>query len=108
MSSSKREYFYLFTFGTIICLPPLPGFRDFPPECGATRRQHRTAAAKAETVSALVRRAGAWLDSQAGSKRLVSMEVLDHRLNYDMYHDTPTPGEKASFSTVSYVATYGR
>ncbi|KAI0230173.1 hypothetical protein LSAT2_019430 [Lamellibrachia satsuma] len=67
------------------------GFRDFPPECGATRRQHRTAPAKAETVSALVRRAGAWLDSQAGSKRLVSMEVLDHRLNYDMYHDTPTP-----------------
>lgn len=66
------------------------GFRDFPPECGATRRQHKTAPAKTETVNALVRRAGAWLDSQAGRKRLVSIQLLDHRLNYEIYNDKPT------------------
>ena len=72
----------------------LPGFRDFPPESGGARRLHKMAPAKKETVNALVRRAGAWLTSQAASKRPVSIEPLDYRLNYDIYNDAPTSGKK--------------
>ena len=72
----------------------LPGFRDFPPECGGSRRLHKMAPAKKETVNTLVRRAGAWLTSQAAIKRPISIEPLDYRLNYDIYNDAPTSGKK--------------